>query len=136
VRGVATSGWRGRSWSLGIADSVTVLAASGAAADAAATMIANAVDVASPAIERRRACDVDDDTDLGERLVTIGVGALPDEAVEAALANGAVLAERLAEAGLIWGAVLALQGRYRVTGGVRAEERAGVRCIFPRDNDH
>ena len=34
VRGIATSGWRGRSFSLGIADSVTVLAATAAAADA------------------------------------------------------------------------------------------------------
>ena len=40
VRGVATSGWRGRSHSLGIADSVTVLAATAAMADAAATVIA------------------------------------------------------------------------------------------------
>ena len=32
VRGVATSGWRGRSFSLGIADAVTVLARSAAAA--------------------------------------------------------------------------------------------------------
>jgi ApbE superfamily uncharacterized protein (UPF0280 family) len=136
VRGVATSGWRGRSWSLGIADSVTVLAASGAAADAAATMIANAVDVANPAIERQRACDVDDSTDLGERLVTVGVGSLPDEAIETALASGAALAERLAETGLVWGAVLGLQGRYRVAGGARAGEHDGVQCIFPRNNDH
>ena len=136
VRGVATSGWRGRSWSLGIADSVTVLAATGAAADAAATMIANAVDVTSPAIERRPACDVDDNTDLGERLVTVGVGALPDEALATALGNGVALAEALGAAGLIWGAVLSLQGRYRVAGGARAAERALVRCIFPRNNDH
>ena len=39
VRGIATSGWRGRSWSLGIADAVTVLAHSAAMADAAATML-------------------------------------------------------------------------------------------------
>ena len=136
VRGVATSGWRGRSWSLGIADSVTVLAASGAAADAAATMIANAVDVPSPAIERRRACDVDDNTDLGARLVTVGVGALSGQQIDAALANGAALAERLCGAELIWGAVLALQGRYRVAGGVRGAEGADVQCIFPRNNDH
>jgi len=136
VRGVATSGWRGRSWSLGIADSVTVLAATGAAADAAATMIANAVDVAHPAIERRRACDVDDHTDLGELPVTVGVGALPGEAVEAALANGVALAEEFSGSRLIWGAVLALQGRYRVSGGTRTGERGLVRCIFPRDNDH
>jgi len=45
VRGIATSGWRGRSFSLGIADSVTVLARTAAMADAAATIIANAVDV-------------------------------------------------------------------------------------------
>jgi ApbE superfamily uncharacterized protein (UPF0280 family) len=118
VRGVATSGWRGRSRSLGIADSVTVLAASGACADAAATMIANAVDIDHAAVERRRACDLDDDSDLGERLVTTAVGALPDGAVDAALAGGVARARSLVDAGLIWGAVLALQGRYRVVGGV------------------
>jgi hypothetical protein len=136
VRGVATSGWRGRSRSLGIADSVTVLAASGAAADAAATMIANAVDVNDPAIERARACDLVDDTDLGERLVTVGVGTLGERAVDAALDSGAALAGRLAAKGLIWGAVLALQGRLRITGGVRPDERRAVQCIFPRNHDH
>src|SRR5690606_41231750 len=56
VRGVATSGWRGRSFSLGIADAVTVLARTGAEADAAATLIANAVDLPGhPAIKRRPA---------------------------------------------------------------------------------
>ena len=38
ARGMATSGWRGRSLSFGIADAVTVLAKSAAAADAAATL--------------------------------------------------------------------------------------------------
>ena len=123
VRGVATSGWRGRSWSLGIADSVTVLAADGAAADAAATMIANAVDIDHPAIERRRACEVDDNTDLGDRLVTVAVGRLPEAAVERALARGAAHAQALVDAALVWGAVLALRSRYRVVGGVAALER-------------
>jgi len=123
VRGVATSGWRGRSWSLGIADSVTVLAADGAAADAAATMIANAVDVDHAAIERRRACDVDDDSDLGERLVTVAVGRLPEDAIEIALADGLAHARDLVDAGLIWGAVLALQSRLRVVGGLAVLER-------------
>jgi ApbE superfamily uncharacterized protein (UPF0280 family) len=45
VRGIATSGRGGRSFSLGIADSATVLARTAAAADAAATLIANAVNV-------------------------------------------------------------------------------------------
>src|SRR5207245_9682865 len=45
VRGIATSGWRGRSFSLGIADAVTVLADQAAMADAAANIIATAVDL-------------------------------------------------------------------------------------------
>lgn len=123
VRGVATSGWRGRSWSLGIADSVTVLAASAAAADAAATMIANAVDVDHPAIRRRPAAEVDDNTDLGRLPVTVGVGPLPDEAVDAALAAGVRRAEALMARGLAWGAVLVLQSRVRVVGVVAAAAR-------------
>ena len=123
VRGVATSGWRGRSWSLGIADSVTVLATDGATADAAATMIANAVDIDSPAIQRRPACEVDDNTDLGEHLVTIAVGPLLEDAVEEALARGAARAQGLVDAGLVWGAVVALRSRHRVVGGLTALER-------------
>jgi len=117
VRGVATSGWRGRSWSLGIADSVTVLAASAAAADSAATLIANAVDVAHPAVERAAASDVDDNTDLGSRLVTIGVGALPEASIALALDRGAAVANDFVRRGLIWGALLTLQGAHRVEGG-------------------
>jgi len=119
VRGVATSGWRGRSWSLGIADSVTVLAASAAAADAAATLIANAVDVEHPAVERAAARDVDDNTDLGSRLVTIGVGALPEASVAVALDRGAAVANDFVRRGLIWGALLSLQCAHRVVGGER-----------------
>ncbi len=123
VRGVATSGWRGRSWSLGIADSVTVLAAGAAAADAGATIVANAVNVDHPAIGRRPAVEVDDNTDLGRLPVTVAVGALPDEAVEAALAAGARRAQDLVARGLVWGAVLVLQSRVRVVGGVAAAAR-------------
>jgi ApbE superfamily uncharacterized protein (UPF0280 family) len=114
VRGVATSGWHGRSFSLGIADSVTVLARTAADADAAATMVANAVDVDDPAILRKPACELKDDTDLGERLVTVGVGVLASEKVEQALAAGQAHARRLVDAGTIHGAVLFLQGRVRV----------------------
>jgi len=123
VRGVATSGWRGRSWSLGIADSVTVLAATAAAADAAATMIANAVNVDHPAIRRRPAFEVDDNTDLGRMPVTVDVGALPEDAVAAALASGARRADDLLGRGLVWGAVIVLQSRVRVVGGVAAAAR-------------
>ncbi|MGQ9368020.1 UPF0280 family protein [Azospirillum sp. ST 5-10] len=120
VRGLATSGWRGRSQSLGVADAVTVLAADAAAADAAATLVANAVDVDHPAVRRRPASEVKDDSDLGERLVTVAVGPLPDAAVRHALAGGVREAERMRAAGLIHGAVLALAGRYAVVGPVGA----------------
>lgn len=117
VRGIATSGRGGRSFSLGIADSVTVLAATAAAADAAATMIANQVNADHPAIERRPACDLDPDSDLGELAVTVAVGALPREIVDAALDRGAAEARRLRLCGLIDSAALSLHGEWRIEAG-------------------
>jgi len=116
VRGIATSGWRGRSFSLGIADAATVLAADAAAADAAATIVANAVDIDHPAVRRMRACDLDETSDLREHRVTVEVGPLPAAAVDEALARGAQVAETLCAEGMIFGAALALQGRIRTVG--------------------
>ncbi len=114
VRGIATSGWRGRSQSLGIADAVTVLAATAAAADAAATLIANAVNVDHPAIQRLPAREVKEDSDLGELPVTVGVGALPPHAIAAALDAGRKTAEALRARGLIHAGYLGLHGQWRV----------------------
>jgi uncharacterized protein len=117
VRGVATSGWRGRSFSLGIADAVTVLAASAALADAAATLIANAVDIPGhPAIRRTPACDLDPQSDLGERRVTVAVGPLTPGETEHALASGAAEAELWRDLGLIEAAALRLGERTRLVG--------------------
>jgi len=113
VRGIATSGWRGRSQSLGIADAVTVLAHSAAAADAAATLIANAVNVDHPSIRRVPARALREDSDLGGRLVTVDVPPLPPAAIDTALTAGAVCAERMRADGLIDAALLVLQGRAR-----------------------
>ena len=86
VGGIATSGARGRSFSLGIADSVTVLARDAATADVAATLIANAVNIDSPAIRRRPARELDPDSDLRDLPVTVSVGALDAaDDIEAAL---------------------------------------------------
>ena len=112
--GVATSGWRGRSQSLGIADAVTVLARSAAAADAAATLIANAVDVEHPAIRRLPARAVKHDSDLGGLPVTVGVDELPPAKITQALENGLVAARRMRTLGLIDAAYLALQGETAV----------------------
>ena len=113
VRGVATSGWRGRSFSLGIADSVTVLAATASEADAAATVIANAVDVRDAGIGRRPANECKDDSDLGDTPVTVDVDTLAPSQVRRALDAGVARALALQRAGLIVSAVLVCQGRYR-----------------------
>lgn len=111
VRGIATSGWRGRSFSRGIADAVTILARTAAAADAAATIVANAVDLPGhPAIRRIPARDVRCDSDLGDILVTRAVGALTAGEVAAALERGGAVARALVERGSIDGAALHLQG--------------------------
>jgi ApbE superfamily uncharacterized protein (UPF0280 family) len=117
VRGIATSGWRGRSFSLGIADAVTVLADQAAAADTAATIIANAVDLPGHrAIVRVPACELALDSDLGDRLVTQAVGELTVEEVHLALEAGARTAERLLRIGLIRSSALSLQLETRVVG--------------------
>jgi uncharacterized protein len=115
VRGVATSGWRGRSFSLGIADSVTVLAQTAAAADAAATVIANAVVADDSRIVRKPANEIKDDSDLGDIAVTVEVPLLDRSVVENALRRGGRRACELRAAGLIWSAALVCQGRLLTT---------------------
>lgn len=117
IRGIATSGWRGRSFSLGIADAVTVLADNAAMADAAATTIANAVDLPGhPSIRRVPACELAPDSDLGERPVTQSVDALTATEIRDALAAGITVAESLRQRGLIRAAALTLQGETRLVG--------------------
>jgi ApbE superfamily uncharacterized protein (UPF0280 family) len=128
TRGVATSGRHGRSFSLGIADAVTVLARTASQADAAATVIANAVDLPGhPAITRRPACDLQPDSDLGTRLVTRDVGELSRGEIEDALAAGAERARELLATGLIDGAALRLRDEMIVV-GTKAVEHAGSRA--------
>ncbi len=137
ARGVATSGWRGRSFSLGIADSVTVIAKTAALADAAATLIANAVDLPNhPGVVRVAARDLAPESDLGERLVAVAVGRLSALDVEAALDAGAREAETFPAEGLIEAASLALQGGARLVGGAASlyklfdARRTGVENAF------
>ncbi len=115
VRGVATSGRGGRSHSLGIAEAVTVLAGHAATADAAATLIGNAVDLPGhPAIRRVAARDLDPDSDLGDRPVVTECGALTAAEADAALARGLAAATAMQAAGLLHSAALFLQGEARV----------------------
>ena len=117
IGGIATSGSGGRSLSLGIADSVTVLAASAATADTAATLIANAVDIPDhPGIRREAARSLQPDSDLGDRLVVTHVPPLAQGEIKTALAAGHALAEDMAAAGQILGAALFLQGQAEIAG--------------------
>jgi len=138
ARGIATSGRHGRSFSLGIADAVTVLARTASQADAAATVIANAVDLPGhPAIVRCPAKELQPDSDLGARLVTRDVGKLADHEIEDALEVGAGCARRLLLSGLIEGATLRLMGRTAIAGAGRNEahgaEKSQRRAAEPMD---
>lgn len=129
VRGIATSGWRGRSFSLGIADAVTVLAASAAEADAAATIVANAVDLPDhPGIGRAPASELQPDSDLGPRRVTRRVPDLTDDEIDRALAAGMARARTLQARGLIVGAALHLQGE------TRSLDHTETRFLSPQPN--
>jgi len=115
VRGIATSGWRGRSFSLGIADAVAILAETAAAADAAATIIANAVNLPDhPGITRVPAREISPDSDLGDLLITRGVGPLSRSEIALALERGAQAAQSLRQENLIHSAALLVQGHLRV----------------------
>jgi ApbE superfamily uncharacterized protein (UPF0280 family) len=132
ARGVATSGRHGRSFSLGIADAVTVLARTASQADAAATIIANSVDLPGhPAIVRCPANDLQPDSDLGARLVTRGVGELSGSEIETALKAGADRARMLVAEGLIEGAALRLHGEM-ITVAARTIEMPGSQPALGR----
>lgn len=136
VRGIATSGRHGRSFSLGIADAVTVLARTAAQADAAATIIANAVDLPGhPAVVRRPASDIQPDSDLGGRLVTRGVGVLTPDDVATALSAGAACARELVTDGLIEGAALFLQGERTIVAPFDPAAAFSSRAPIPLQNE-
>jgi uncharacterized protein len=114
IRGIATSGYLGRSFSLGIAEAVTVLAPTASMADAAATVIANAVDLPDhPAVKRVPANALQPDSDLGAIPVTREVGHLSCDEIESALARGLRRAELLQKQGLITSAAVHLKGTSR-----------------------
>ncbi|MET0574292.1 MAG: UPF0280 family protein [Mesorhizobium sp.] len=123
VRGIATSGWRGRSFSLGIADAATVLARTAADADAAATLIANAVDLPDhPAVTRVPASSLAPESDLGERLVTQDVGQLSPAEIAEALQRGHTVAEDFRRRGMIEAAAVFLAGENRSVGPLALAE--------------
>jgi len=131
VRGIATSGMDGRSLSFGIADAVTVLARSAAEADVAATLIANTVDIDDGAVERAPAQDLDPDSDLGDRLVTVSRGQLSAAKIDLALEAGAARALQMIRSGKIEAAFLACDSRIRI---VENPERQISETLMPYED--
>ena len=82
----------------------------------AATLIANAVDLDDPAVRRAPARELAPDSDLGARRVTVAVGPLASDKIDAALARGLDRARVMARRGLIVDACLTLQGETRFLG--------------------
>ena len=95
---------------------MTVLAPNAAEADVAATLIANEVNVEHRAVERVPACELDPDSDLGGRSVTVEVGKLSVWAIEEALAAGAKSARSMIDDGRIVAVHLVLQRQTRSLG--------------------
>lgn len=115
--GIATSGFGGRSFTLGLADMVTVIARTGAMADAAATLICNATDVETDQVERRRAGEIDPCSDIAEEWVTVQIGGLDECLIKKALANGLALSHALKGDNSILDAVIVLKGHMVTTLG-------------------
>lgn len=130
VGGVATSGRYGRSFSLGIADSVTVLASNAAIADAAATLIASSINIESEKIIRQPASEIEPDSDLGDKMVCVDVGKLSEEESIEALDKGVRMANGLLDEGHITGVFIFLQNQY-----VCIPDNAEAMCIINRESD-
>lgn len=118
IGGVCTSGLGGRSFTRGVASATTVFAGSAAIADAAATAVANATYIPSPAVQRRVADYIYPDTDLKGVEITATVGHLSEDEALTALSQGLNRAEALVERILITGACITVQGKTQCTKGI------------------
>jgi ApbE superfamily uncharacterized protein (UPF0280 family) len=108
--GIATSGVGGRSFTLGVADFVTVIAENAAIADAAATFICNHTRINAPQIEEAVSELLDPETDIPGEMVTVRVGDLARKEIESALQKGLSAATDLKQRGRIMEAVISVKG--------------------------
>ena len=121
--GVTTSGLGGRSFTRGIASAVTVLAASASVADAAATAIANACFVRDKNIRQAPAEQIDPNTDLAGKMVTISIGKLTGDKRKVAQINALQRAEDLVACGVIAGALIFQDSLFSMTSSLAARIR-------------
>jgi ApbE superfamily uncharacterized protein (UPF0280 family) len=113
--GLATSGFGGRSFTLGLADSVTVIAPTGAVADAAATFICNNTSVNTAHVLRKKACEIDPLTDIPDEYVTTEIKYLTEDVIRDSLEKGLQLASHLKLDRHIYDAIIKLKERIVTT---------------------
>lgn len=113
--GIATSGLGGRSFTRGVLDAATVVAADASLADAAATAVANASFVEDSAVVQTPAETIDPHTDIAGLRVTAGVGPLPEAKKNRAVDQAIRRAEKLIDNNIVLGAFVACQGRTAMT---------------------
>jgi len=115
--GIATSGWKGRSFSMGIADSVTVIAEKASIADAAATIICNHIDLKnSKKIKKTIANNLYEDTDLNNKLITVSVENLTETEIRQAISMGKIISEYYISKKFIKAVIINLQDNILILG--------------------
>lgn len=107
--GICTSGIGGRSFTLGVANAIVVLAECASVADAAATYLGNKTTVNSRNVKREWAERIYPDTDIPGKKVTVSVGALSEAEIRQALESGQMEALKLTNNGIIHGVVLSVK---------------------------
>jgi hypothetical protein len=115
IRGVATSGFGGRSFTRGVANAAVAVANDATSADVAATLIGNATDVESPSVIKVQAKELYEATDIPDLSVTKAIGHLEKSQIEEALERGMQKAKAFQKRGLILGAFLAVKDQFRVS---------------------
>lgn len=84
IRGIATSGFGGRSYTQGVADSLTVFAGSASVADAFATYLANMTHISSKHVKEQLVGTFDPESDIADQRVVTEIGDLDKEEIERA----------------------------------------------------
>lgn len=109
ISGICTSGMGGRSFTQGIATASVAFAKSASIADSCATYIGNKTNVEDNNIIRCLSEDIDSNTDIPGRLITLGYDNLNSRKKQIALLNGANAAEKLIEREVIIGSIICVE---------------------------
>ncbi|KUO49500.1 MAG: hypothetical protein APF76_10735 [Desulfitibacter sp. BRH_c19] len=124
IGGIATSGFRGRSLTKGIASAAVAFGRTCREADAAATLIGNYTYSDDSGIKQVLAEYLDPDTDIVGHLVTLSIGDLDPQTPSKALDNGIAKVRELVAKKSILGAAIFLNNESRIYPEFLAEQIA------------